>query len=434
MRTETHTATLTHPLPSYWSTYTPRQRWGYLVVLFLVSTSQFFDRNVVSVLLEPIKEEFRVSDTMLGLLGGLCFALFYAVAGMPVARWADRGDRRAVIALALAVWSVMTIFCGLAQTFWQLAFARVGVGVGESGGIPPSQSLIVDYFPPERRATAIAIFIGGATAGNVLGLWVGGNIAATYGWRYAFLLAGIPGLVLALAVRLTLAEPRLPLALVITNRPADGVMTTILRLRRKRSYVAILLGSVLYYCFGYGALIFVPSFLMRVLHAPLAKVGTIYGLVVAAGSLFGTLAGGWLADRLSRHDVRWLSWLPASAFVLACPIYMVAFSIRDFSICMAFVFVGTVMLAGGLPSVFSAIHSVCGSTRRATAIAIVLFSASLFGGGLGPLASGALSDGLNAHYGNQGLRYALMTMTTLLAASGIILYWSGRAMPRDLEE
>jgi MFS family permease len=414
--------------------YTPRQRGGFLAVLFLVSTSQFFDRNVIAVLLEPIKHEFTVSDTMLGLLGGLCFALFYAVAGMPVARWADRGNRRTIITLALTLWSIMTMLCGLAQSFWQLALARVGVGVGESGGIPPSQSLIADYFPPERRATAIAIFLGGAIAGNVLGLSLGGNIAAAYGWRTAFLLAGAPGLALALIVRLTLAEPRLELIGTSMSRAAERVADTISRLRMKRSFVAALTGAILYYLFAYGALIFVPSFLTRVIHAPLAKVSTIYGLVSAAGSLVGLVPGGWLADRLARRDVRWLSWLPALAFLVGSPIYLIAFTLNDVSSFMVFMFAGMVTLSAGLPSVFSTVHAICGTARRATAIAIVLFSASLIGGGLGPVLSGAISDQLSVRYGYHGLRYALMTMTTLLPASAVFMYWCGRAMPRDLEE
>lgn len=162
-----------HPfLSTPWLLYTDRQRWGYLTILFVVAASQFFDRNIMSVLLEPIRHEFHVSDTMLGLLSGLCFALFYSVAGIPVARWADRGNRRTIITLALAAWSVMTLVCGLAQAFWQLALARVLVGVGESGGLPPSQSLIADYFSPERRATAIASFTAAAIAGNLLGIGV----------------------------------------------------------------------------------------------------------------------------------------------------------------------------------------------------------------------------------------------------------------------
>lgn len=416
-----------------WLLYSPRQRWGFLAILFLVSTSQFFDRNVISVVLEPIKQEFGASDTMLGLLGGFCFALFYALAGLPVARWADRGNRLTVISLALAVWSVMTVFCGLAATFWQLALARIGVGAGESGGIPPSQSLIVDYFPPERRATAIAIFTGGAIAGNVLGLGLGGTVAATYGWRSAFLLAGVPGLALALLVRYALAEPRLALEPAQRNGTAEAVGETIRQLWRKHSYLVALIGCILYYTFAYGTLTFIPSFLIRDMHVSLAKVSTIYGTAVGAGSLIGTLSGGWLADRLSRRDVRWLAWLPAIALIVASPVYMIAFALSQLWIFMGLMFVGNVLLTGGLPSVFTAIHAVCGSRRRATAFAIVYFSASLFGGGLGPLASGALSDALRASRGVESLRYALIVMTILLVASAIAFLRLGFVMPPDVE-
>jgi MFS family permease len=433
MRAETPAGQRIATLAPTWSMYTARQRWGFLAVLFLVSTSQFLDRSVISVLLEPIKQEFKVSDTMLGLLGGSCFALFYAAAGMPVARWADRGNRRTIITLALVVWSVMTLFCGFAQTFWQLALARVGVGVGESGGIPASQSLIADYFPPERRATAIAIFVGAVTAGNVLGLGVGGNIAATYGWRQAFLLAALPGLVLAFIVRLTLAEPRLRAHGTDLSVHAESVGDAISRLRQKRSYVTALVGCVLYYLFVYGPVIFIPSFLLRVLHEPLARSSASFAVVAATATLFGTPIGGWLADRLSQRDVRWLSWLPALAFAVAGPVWMLAFSLNSMTMVMPCIFIATLVLAAGFPSVFSVIHSICGSTRRATAIAIVLFSASLLGGGFGPLASGALSDALSVHYGREGLRYALMAMTMLLPASGLMFYLCGRAMPCDVE-
>lgn len=418
-----------------WAIYAERQRSGFLTVLFLVSRSQFFDRNVISILLEPIKEEFNVSDTMLGMLGGPCFAFFYAIAGIPVARWTDRGNRRTVITLALTFWSVMTMLCGLAQAFWQLAVARVGVGTGESGGIQASQSLIIDYFLPARRTTAIAILMGGDVAGNVLGLAIGGYVAAIFGWRSVFLLAGALGLVLAVIVRFTLTEPRLWSDMPFVRKQAENLGQAISLRRRKHSYVPGLVGSVLYYLFAYGPPIFIPLFLTRNLHIPLVNISKIYGPVVAVGSLIGTLAGGLLADRLSRRDVRWLAWLPAVVFALACPVYLITFTLASVPRFMALVFVGNVLLLSGLPSTFSALHAVGGSPRRATAFGIVYFSASLVGGGLGLLACGALSDGLNALYGaDGGLHYALMTMTKPLVISGVLFYFFGCGMKRDLEE
>jgi MFS family permease len=419
---------------SPWTLYTERQRWGFLAVLFLVSTSNYVDRNVISVLLEPIKQEFHVSDTMLGLLGGFCFAIFYALFGMPVARWADRGNRRTIITLALAVWSLMTLCCGFAQTFVQLVIARVGVGAGEAGAIPPAQSLIADYFAPQRRASAIAIFFASAMVGYLLGFGFGGYIAATRGWRMAFLVVGAPGLVLALVTRLGLSEPRLRSDYQAIRNGQESLRESLGHLRAKRSFLYALAGSLLYFLVAYGALIFTPSFLIRTLHVPLAKVSVIYGTTSTVASIIGTLGGGWLADRLARRDVRALAWLPALALVLVGPLEIIAFSASSFPLFLALGFIASVLLAAGLPPVFAAIHAICGSRRRATAIAIVLFSSTLFGGGFGPLVEGTLSDLLTARYGANGLRYSLLTMMPLLVASGACFFLFGRAMQKDIED
>jgi MFS family permease len=417
-----------------WLLYSERRRWSLLAILFLVSTSNYVDRNVISVLLEPIKTEFRVSDAMLGLLGGFCFAIFYAAFGLPVARWADRGNRRTIITLSLAVWSAMTICCGLAHSFVQLALARIGVGAGEAGAIPPAQSLIADYFSPQRRATAIAIFTAAATAGYLLGFGCGGYIAATRGWRAAFLVVGAPGLALAVLTACGLSEPRLRPQFEPRRTQRETVWQTFSALIRKRSFVHALIGCLLYFLVAYGALIFVPSFLIRVIHAPLARISVLYGSIEAVASVIGTLCGGWLADRLARRDIRWLAWLPAVSLLLTAPLEVAGFCVNSFQIFLVLAFVATLLLSVGLPPVFAAIHAVCGSRRRATAIAIVLFSATLFGGGLGPLIAGACSDFFTARYGADGLRYSLILMMPLLVASGVWFHLFARAMPADLEE
>jgi predicted MFS family arabinose efflux permease len=402
--------------------------------LFLVSSSNYFDRHIVAVLLEPIKREFQVSDTWLGLLSGFCFSIFYAAFGMPVARWADCGNRRTVITLALAVWSAMTLLCGMAHSFWQLALARLGVGAGESGAIAPAQSLIVDYFPPERRATAISIFTAAGTAGSLLAFGLGGYITATYGWRSAFLLAGAPGLILVLLVRFVLAEPRLQLGFEYSRTAGESFRDTLAILWRKRSFRHALAGCLLYFLLTYGGFVFIPAFLTRVLHASMANVSVVYGTVDAGASLIGMLGGGWLADRLARRDVRWLAWLPAVTCLLAAPLYILAFAVNDLWVFMALIFIADVLLIGGSPPVFAAIHAICGSRRRAMAIGLVLFSATLFGGGFGPLLTGALSDALSASYGADGLRYSLMSVMTLLVVIAFVFYAFGCAMPRDLED
>ncbi|MBL8266372.1 spinster family MFS transporter [Steroidobacter sp.] len=417
-----------------WELYSARHRWGLLAILYLVSTSNYLDRNILAVLLEPIRVEFAASDTMLGLLSGLAFVIFYALFGIPVARWADVGNRRTIVTVALTVWSLMTVACGLAQTFVQLAIARVGVGAGESGAIPPAQSLIAEYFPPEQRASAIAIFTSASTAGLLLGIGVGGYVATHYGWRTAFMVAGLPGLVLAVLVRFGLREPRLVLGFPRSGAQGESLRAAIASLRAKPSFVLMLIGAILYFLMAYGALLFVPTFLVRVHGLSLAVVGFSYAGVSAAGSLLGTLAGGWVADRLARRDARWLAWLPALTFVLGGLLFMAAFMLDSYSAFLVCAFVGMALMNVGVPAMFAAVHAVCGGPRRAMAIAIVLFSGTLFGGGLGPLLTGIVSDAFSASHGAGGLRYSLILMTSTALLAGAVFYHAGRAMPADIEQ
>ncbi|MFV3074353.1 spinster family MFS transporter [Niveispirillum fermenti] len=418
-----------------WRLYTPRQRNLFLFVLFLVGTSNYVDRNIVGVLLEPIKAEFGVSDAMLGLLSGLSFALFYATLGIPVARWADRGDRRFVITLALTVWSLMTVLCGMAQNFWQLAAARVGVGVGEAGAIPPAQSLIADYFPPDQRAKALGAYLMCSIAGYILGLVAGGWIAVHYGWRAAFIIVGLPGLALALVTRTVLREPRLAGG---TLRPPAGggesVMATFRILMRKPSYRNMIYSMTFYFLVSYGALIFLASFMVRVHQIDLATVGMIIGIQSAVGAVIGNLAGGALADKLAKRDPAWLARMPGWGLLLVAPFYQVAFLMPDMVSMLAVLSVTGIVLTGAVPSMFSALHVVCGSPRRAMAVALVFFFANLIGLGLGPVATGLISDMLAPSLGPaESLRYALIIILLALVPSGIFMLRAARHLNADAE-
>jgi MFS family permease len=426
-------APLAAPQPA-WTLYTDRQRWAFLAILFLTYTSNVFDRNVISVLLEPIRQEFHASDTMLGVLGGFSFAIFNAVLGIPISRWADRGDRPNIITMALALWSLMTVFCGLASSFLQLIVGRIGVGVGEAGAIPPAQSLVADYFPPDRRANAFAFYTSGGVVGYLLSFGAGGFIAAAYGWRSAFLWAGAPGLALALVTWLWLREPRRELAHLRDSRNHEALRVTLKCLLAKRSYVFIVLGFTSYYFVAYGALVFVPSFAIRVLNIPLGRVSLSYAVVYAAASLIGTLGGGALATRLARRDSRWLAWLAAVACPIAAPFYLAAFAVSNYTTFLVLVFIGATLLIGGLPPAYAAIQSVCGRQRRAMAVAIALFCLTLIGGGFGPITTGAISDALSPTEGVDSLRYALMVMMSILLLTGWAFYRGGRSMPADLED
>ena len=413
--------------------YAPARRWIFLAILFLVGTSSSVDRVIISVLLEPIRHEFGVSDTMLGLLSGLSFALLYSVLGLPIARYADRGDRRLLITIAIGVWSAMTMLCGAAQSFAQLLLARIGVGVGEAGATPPAQSLIVDYFPASARARAIGILSTSGTAGYLLGLTLGAQLVTHYGWRTTLLLFGLPGLLVAALAWFVLDEPRRRHG-TVAQAAGEGFWTSLRQLARKPAFVRLLIGFTIYHFVAYGSLVFIPSYLVRVVGIPIDQAGLWYGLTSGFAVLVGSLGGGILSDRLVRRDSRWIAWFPAAGYALAALPSIAMFLIRDFQLCLAVSTVSGILLYASLPAAFAAVHAVCGSARRATAIALVLFFGNLLGFGLGPVVTGALSDMFSASMGPTGLRYALLIVMTLTVPTAILMFSAAGAVPGDLED
>lgn len=417
-----------------WDLYPPRRRWTFLAVLFLVSTSNYVDRNIIGVLLEPIKREFGVSDTMLGLLTGFSFAIFYATLGIPVARWADRGDRKIILTVSLAAWSVMTAFCGMAQSFVQLALARIGVGAGEAGALPPAQSLIADYYPPAERGKALGTFMMSSMAGYVLGVVVGGQIAQAYGWRAAFLTVGLPGLLLAVVTYLVLDEPRRQPRFAVAQASMEPLRTSIKALMAKRSFVDITIAMVLYFLMAYGAFVFTVSYLIRTHGLSVGRASAIFGTVSTVTAVIGSLVGGALADRLARRDITWLARLPGWVLILAFPAYELAFSVRSLTMTVVVLAIGGSLLTGAIPSMFAALHAVCGSARRAMSVAVIFFFANLIGTGLGPIITGRLSDYFAASVGPaEGLRYAMMIVMVTFVPSGWFMLRASRNLARDQE-
>jgi MFS family permease len=422
------------PPAKTWDLYTERRRWILLGVLFLVTTSSYIDKNIIGVLLQPIKEEFHVSDTMLGLLSGLSFAMFYATLGIPVARWADRGDRRLIISVSLAVWSVMTAICGLAPTFWLLAAARIGVGAGEAGAIPPGQSLVADYFPPERRGKALGGFMMSSMAGYVMGVVVGGQLAQAYGWRAAFLAVGIPGILLAVIARLLLDEPRNTPAFAIAAGEVEPLRASYRALMAKPSFVNILIGMVLYFLIAYGAFVFVIALMIRTHGISVGKASALFGVVSTVGALVGNAVGGGMADRLARKDPAWFARFAGLGLIAAFFAYEIAFLMPTLTLFVAALMVGGVLLTGPVPSMFAALHLVCGSKRRAMSVAIIFFFANLIGLGLGPIIAGGLSDHFAKTVGPaEGLRYAMMLVMVIFLPCGYYLLKAARTLVADQE-
>jgi predicted MFS family arabinose efflux permease len=403
--------------------------------LFAVCASSYFDQSVLSVVLDPIKQEFHVSDTMLGLLSGFCFSLVYALSGLPIARWADRGNRLTVITCALTCWSIATALCGVSHSFWQLALARFGLGVAEPGALPPAQSLAADYFPAEQRATAVAILTqGGSAVGWLAGVALGGYLAAIYGWRAAFVFAGVSGLLVALLVKLCLSEPRTHRGFMQAPEVTESLGQVFARLRAKRSFVLLIIGMSTYSVFSFGVTTFLPSFMMRSLNASLAQASVTWGIAIALANLFGAVAGGWFGDRLSRSDVRWYAWLPALACALTLPLYAFSLCAHNLSAFIERDFVAELILSMGVSPIFAAAHVVCGSQRRATAIAVLFLFITLIGSGFGPLIAGWLSDVFSSKFGIESLRYSLMAMLLFLIPAGVAFYSTSHAMFKDAED
>jgi MFS family permease len=411
--------------------FSPGRRAAMLAVLFLISTSSYLDRMIMAVALEPIKREFHASDTLLGALSGFFFAIFYGTLAVPVALWADRGDRRFIVTAALSVWSLMTAFCGLASGLWHLVLARIGVGAGESGAMAPAQSLIGDVFPPGQRGRAISIFMLSLTAGNFLGLAGGGWITQVFGWRSMFLIAGISGIVLVPVAWLVLREPR-AIATVSQSRATFG--TTARILWDKRSYRLTTAAVVMFFIVSYGPLAFTVPFLIRVHNLSVGEAGGLFGALTAVAGLVGNLASGALSDRLIRRDTRWGLWLPAAILPILFFCYLTAFLATSLSHATIGLFLGGMLFAAAFPPIYSSLHAVCGSERRTTAFALALSAANLLGLSIGPVGVGLLSDFFAPSFGvGNGLRYAQAILVMLCVPTSLLLLRGSAFMMRDVE-
>ncbi len=388
-----------------------------LALLTLVYFFSFMDRQILSILLEAIKADLKLSDTQLGLLSGLVFAVFYATLGIPIARLADRSSRRNIIAVSLAVWSVMTAACGLAQNFVQLMLARIGVGVGEAGSGPPSHSIIADLYPPDKRASAMAIYSLGVLLGGGLGVMIGGNVAALYGWRAAMFVVGIPGILLAVIVRFAMVEPRRGLSDVARVAEqeahpslADGVASIWRSAPARHLIAAITLTSLVGYALtGWG-----PSFMQRSLGYSMREVANYVALPAAFVGATSALIGGKLADRAARrHGVYAQSWVVVAMKAIGFP-FAIAFYFVDVpALALGCYFVSYIFAGAYIGPTFAMIQHLAPLRLRATWAALSLLTINLIGLGLGPFLVGQLSDWLKPEFGGESLRWAMLGVSLL---------------------
>src|SRR5262245_8080337 len=407
-------------------------RWAVGVTLMLVYALNQLDRQIINILLQPIKLEFSLTDAQAGLLAGLAFALFYTTLGIPLARWADRGNRVSIVSLAVTLWSAMTALCGLATNFVQLLLARVGVGFGEAGCSPPSHSLLADYYPPAERSRGLALFALGTPLGASLGVLIGGIINHYYGWRAAFLAVGLPGLLMALITWLVVTEPRrLGIASVATP-PTAPFRTVVARILATRSFVHICLAVTIFCLSAYSIAVWGASFQMRAYGVNTAILGPASALMGFVAGLLGIGLGGWLGDKLGARDRRWLVWIPAIALLIAVPFALVSLFAPTWQLSLIGFVIPLAALYIYSGPVFGLIQTLMPPNMRAMAVSVFLLVTNLIGMGAGPLVTGVVSDLFDDRGGANGLRFAL-GMTLVFNVWGALHFWlAGRSLSRDL--
>lgn len=418
------------------------RRWT-LFLLMLTMTLSFVDRQVINILAEHIKQDLGLDDWQIGLLTGLAFAVVYTGLAVPVAWLAARVSRPAIIAGAVAIWSGFTFLSGFAQSFAHLMIARLGVGAGEAGGVSPGHSLISDQTPREKRASALAFFHLGIPLGTLAGLAVGGLLLDQVGWRGAFMIAGAPGVIVALLVLFTIREPRPPRSQSTPVGPSIG--ETFRLLLAKRSFWCMGVGGSLKGFVAYAHVPFTAAFFFRIhgealngLAAPLGLqaaglLGITFGLITGLGGAIGTWGGGVLADRLGRSDQRAFGAIPALSTLAALPFMIAAYLASSPVLALVLLIPPAVLNATWFGPVHVTGQSVVPATMRANSSAILLIVLNVIGLGLGPLLVGLLSDGLSSGMGlgdAEGVRWALI-LSSFIALPTAWLFWAARKTIRQ---
>ena len=424
-------------LPPHRPLYTANYTNSVLGVLVVVYVFNFIDRQILAILAPAIKDELGLSDTQIGALTGMAFGIFYATLGIPIARLADRHSRVTIISICLAIWSLMTALSGAAANFWQLLAARIGVGIGEAGGSPPSHSLLADYFAPERRATALGIYALGIPVGILFGNLAGGWIDQFFGWRNAFFVVGIPGVLLALLMKLTVKEPprgysegRTP---EVHNVPFRDVLNT---MWGYKSFRHLSLGAATQAFVGYGAIAFMPSFLVRAHDMSSGEVGTALGLIIGICGGVGTFLGGYLCDKLSMRDIRWYMWMPGLGFLIAVPFGVGVFTVDSVALSLLLYTMPAFLVNLYTGPTFGITQSLAPLAMRSAASALLLFIINIIGLVFGPTTVGFISDLLYESWQMsdvESLRIALLATNFVYLISFTNYYLGSRHLRADLQ-
>jgi len=398
-----------------------------LAMLLIVYTFNFLDRQVMAILAAPIKAELKLNDTQLGMLGGLAFAILYSTLAIPFAWIADRTRRTWVITASLAVWSGFTALCGMAGNFGQFFLSRLGVGVGEAGGVAPSYALISDVYPPQQRARALSIYSLGIPFGAALGVLFGGYIAATINWRTAFIAVGLAGLLFAPIFAFAVREPDRPTRDAKTQISANVFRT----LAAKPSFWLLAFGAASSSMLGYGMGFWLPSLMKRSFDMELIGISRFYGALLLIGGVPGVLLGGWLGDRAGRSSKVGYARVPAIAFLLAVPLFAAGMLSHSSAAAFALFLVPQGLAYMWLGPVLTAVQHLVPAPMRATASASFLLINNLIGVGFGAMTIGALSDALTPAFGDGALRIALLGSLVFYLIAGLLMFIAAPRLARD---
>jgi MFS family permease len=404
-----------------------------------VATFGFVDRIVVQVLVQPIKAELHVSDADMGLLGGLTFAVLYVALSIPIARLAERKNRVAIITIGTTLWSIATAASGIAVNFSQLLLARIGVGIGEAAGTPATTSIVSDYFPPQRRGSAMSVVGLAVPLGAFLGGSAGGYIALHWGWRAAFLCAGLPGLALALLQGLTVREPLrghydARRAEHGMERSTPSFRAVLRRFWERRSLIQLLVGATLSTIAGYGINYFLAAYMFRRFGLDYAQAGLVVGVVSSLPAALSIIAGGFVADWAGRRSARWYALIPALGAALAAPLYIASFQASTWLVAAVLLSVTAVCQYAYIPAAAAVTQNMMEPRMRASAAAVTGLVYTLLGQGLGPLFVGMLSDHFTrtTASASHGLQIALTLAALVYVWSAVHLVIAARGLTRDL--
>ena len=415
-----------------------------LFLLMLIYVFNFVDRQVLNILAESIKKDMNLSDSQLGIVTGIAFALFYSILGIPIARLAETGNRPRLIALAITVWSSFTIACGFATNFAQLIIARLGVGIGEAGGVPPSHSLITEFTPKEKRAISLAFYSMGLPLGSFIGLGFGGLIADKFGWHMAFVIAGIPGIVLGVLALIILKEPRT----LAKTKPVhkDNAWNTINELLRKKTFFWVVAGGALQAMVIYGFGGFIAPFFLRnhgteltnIAHSlnmkPTGFLGLVLGVTLGLVAAAGTLSGGWLSDKFSKKSLENYMVVPAICALLSIPAFYAVFYTQSTMAALTLLILPAFLANTWYGPMHATCQGVVLPNQRATVSALILVIINLIGLGLGPPMVGFLSDfaRVNLHYTSAtGLKFALSILVLISAFSALAFLKARKTIDAD---